>query len=89
MNTISGFAGNGTIGYVEYSYPVNKDYPVVKVLNKAGYYVEPTQYNVAVALTKAQINQDKSSPALPDPDPRRRLQRPPTRGPTRCRRTAT
>lgn len=61
MNTISGFAGNGTIGYVEYSYPVNKDYPVVKVLNRAGYYVEPTQYNVAVALTKAKINQDKSS----------------------------
>ncbi len=62
MNTIAGFAGNGTIGYVEYSYPVNKDYPVVKVLNKGGYYVEPTQYNVAVALTKARINQDKSSP---------------------------
>ena len=62
MNTIAGFAGNGTIGYVEYSYPVNKDYPVVKVLNKAGYFVEPTQYNTAVALTKAQINQDKSSP---------------------------
>ncbi|WP_426245796.1 substrate-binding domain-containing protein [Nocardioides sp. LHG3406-4] len=62
MNTISGFAGNGTIGYVEYSYPLNKDYPVVKVLNKGGFYVEPTQYNVAVALTKAKINQDKSSP---------------------------
>jgi hypothetical protein len=62
MNTIAGFAGNGTIGYVEYSYPLNKDYPVVKVLNKAGYYVEPTQYNTAVALTKAQINQDPASP---------------------------
>jgi phosphate transport system substrate-binding protein len=62
MNTIAGFAGNGTIGYVEYSYPQNKDYPVVKVLNKAGYYVEPTQYNTAVALTKAQINQDPNSP---------------------------
>lgn len=62
MNTIAGFAGNGTIGYVEYSYPLNKDYPVVKVLNQAGYYVEPTQYNTAVALTKAQINQDPSSP---------------------------
>lgn len=61
MNTISGFAGNGTIGYVEYAYPVNKDYPVVKVLNKGGFYVEPTQYNVAVALTKAQINTDKAS----------------------------
>lgn len=62
MNTISGFAGNGTIGYVEYAYPLNKDYPVVKVLNKGGYYVEPTQYNVAVALTQARINEDQSSP---------------------------
>ena len=61
MNTIKGYAGNGSIGYVEYSYPVNADYPVVKVLNKAGYFVEPTQYNTAVALTKAKINQDKSS----------------------------
>ena len=61
MNTISGSAGNGTIGYIEYSYPVNKHYPVVKLLNKAGYFVEPTQYNVAVALTRAQINQDRSS----------------------------
>ena len=61
MNTIKGFAGNGTIGYVEYSYPVNADFPVVKVLNKAGYYVEPTQYNTAVALTRAKINQDASS----------------------------
>ena len=56
MNAISAKSGNGYIGYVEYSYPVNKGYPVVKVLNKAGYYVEPTQYNTAVALTKAQIN---------------------------------
>jgi phosphate transport system substrate-binding protein len=61
MNTVSSFAGNGDIGYVEYSYPVNKNYPVVKVLNRAGYFVEPTQYNTAVALTQARINQDKSS----------------------------
>ena len=61
MNTIAGASGNGTIGYIEYSYPVNKHYPVVKVLNKAGYFVEPTQYNVAVALTKARINMDKGS----------------------------
>jgi phosphate ABC transporter phosphate-binding protein len=61
MNTIKGFAGNGMIGYVEYSYPINANYPVVKVENKAGYFVEPTQYNTAVALTKAKINQDRSS----------------------------
>ena len=54
--------GNGTIGYVEYSYALNDNYPVAKVLNKAGYYVLPTAYNVAVALTQAKINQDKSSP---------------------------
>ncbi|MFI2753083.1 substrate-binding domain-containing protein, partial [Cellulomonas sp. P22] len=61
MNTISAGSGNGTIGYVEYSYALNKDYPVVKVLNAAGYYVEPTAGNVAVALTAAQIDQDTSS----------------------------
>ncbi|MBU4335243.1 MAG: phosphate ABC transporter substrate-binding protein PstS, partial [Actinobacteria bacterium] len=61
MNKITSSAGNGTIGYVEYSYALNADYPVVKVLNAAGYYVEPTAYNVAVALTKARINEDSSS----------------------------
>lgn len=61
MNTISSAAGNGSIGYIEYSYAVNKHYPVVKVLNSGGYFVEPTQYNVAVALTHAKINQNKSS----------------------------
>lgn len=79
MNSVKSFSGNGTIGYVEYSYPVNADYPVVKVLNKGGYYVEPTQYNVAVALTKARINMDASSPlyltqildgVYANPDPR-------------------
>lgn len=62
MNTIASAHGNGMIGYVEYSYPLNKKYPVVKMLNDAGYFVEPTQYNVAVALTKAKINQQKGSP---------------------------
>ncbi len=61
MNTIAGAAGNGTIGYIEYSYPLNKHFPVVKLLNKAGYFVQPTQYNVAVALTHARINADEGS----------------------------
>ena len=61
MNTIVSAAGNGTIGYVEYAYPLNQHFPVVKVRNKAGYYVSPTQYAVAVALTRARINQDKGS----------------------------
>ncbi len=61
INSISAASGNGTIGYVEYSYPVNKGFPVIKVLNSAGFFVEPTQYNVAVALTKAKINTDTAS----------------------------
>src|SRR5229473_4395837 len=49
--------GNGAIGYDEYAYALNSHYPVVKVLNPAGYYVLPTASNVAVALTRAVINE--------------------------------
>ncbi|MGP4013328.1 phosphate ABC transporter substrate-binding protein PstS [Streptomyces sp. 4N124] len=51
----------GAITYVEYSYARNAGFPVVKVLNKSGYYVEPTASSVAVALTRAQINNDPRS----------------------------
>jgi len=54
--------GNGSIGYDEYAYALNSHYPVVKVLNQAGYYVLPSASNVAVALTRAVINEDPSSP---------------------------
>ena len=63
MNTVAADSGNGTIAYVEYSYPVNKGFPVVKVQNAAGYFVEPSEYAVAVALTTARINTDTSSQA--------------------------
>jgi ABC-type phosphate transport system substrate-binding protein len=53
---------NGAIGYDEYAYALNSHYPVVAVLNPGGYYVLPTASNVAVALTKAVINPDPSSP---------------------------
>jgi phosphate ABC transporter phosphate-binding protein len=62
MNYVAAASGNGTIGYVEYSYSLNKNYPVAKILNQAGYYVAPTDFNVAVALTQARINNDPSSP---------------------------
>ncbi len=55
MNTIKGSGGEGEIGYTEYSYPLQAHYPVVYVENRSGYYVQPTQYNVAVALTQASI----------------------------------
>ncbi len=79
MNYVTSSVANGAIGYVEYSYALSVNYPVVKLLNKAGYFTLPTQYNVAVALEKAIINMDKSSPdyllqnlnnVYTDPDPR-------------------
>jgi len=54
--------GQGAIGYDEYAYALNSHYPVVRLLNPAGYYVLPSASNVAVALTQAQINEDPSSP---------------------------
>jgi phosphate transport system substrate-binding protein len=70
----------GSIGYVEYSYALNAHFPVVNMLNAAGYYTEPTPQNVAVSLLQAQINMDSSNPAVyltenlsnvyTDPDPR-------------------
>jgi ABC-type phosphate transport system substrate-binding protein len=62
MNFISSSAGNGSIGFDEYSYALAQNYPVAKVENTAGYFNAPDQYNVAVSLTQAQINYDKSSP---------------------------
>ncbi|MFC8825911.1 phosphate ABC transporter substrate-binding protein PstS [Streptomyces sp. NPDC057137] len=63
---VSGFTkqghAEGAITYVEYSYAITTGFPVAKMLNSAGYYVEPTASSVAVALMKARINEDKTSP---------------------------
>lgn len=67
-NGVAGYVsqdyGDGAITYVEYSYALKAGFPVAKVLNAAGYYVEPTANSVAVALLKAKINQDKTDPSL-------------------------
>lgn len=70
----------GAIGYVNYSYALTYEFPVVKMLNAAGYYTEPTPENVAVSLLKAKINTDASDLSVyltqvlddvyTDPDPR-------------------
>jgi phosphate transport system substrate-binding protein len=66
-NGVAGYVsqdyGEGAITYVEYSYALKAGFPVAKVLNKAGYYVQPTADSVAVALLQAKINTDKSSDA--------------------------
>ena len=61
MSFIDSSAGQGSIGYDEYSYALQAGYPVAKVENTAGYFTAPDQYNVAVALTQAQINEDPNS----------------------------
>jgi ABC-type phosphate transport system substrate-binding protein len=53
---------NGAIGYDEYAYAINSHYPVVQMLNPAGYFVLPTASNVAVALTQAQIDENPKDP---------------------------
>jgi ABC-type phosphate transport system substrate-binding protein len=60
-------AGLGAIGYDEYAFALTSNWPVVKVLNPAGYYSLPTASNVAVALTAAKIRgvDDNTSPNDP------------------------
>lgn len=65
-NSVAGYVAQahaqGAITYVEYSYALNARFPVVKLLNGAGYYTEPTAANVAVALLGAGINNNVDSP---------------------------
>ncbi|WP_371496953.1 phosphate ABC transporter permease PstA [Kitasatospora sp. NBC_00374] len=54
--TVANDRNDGTITYVEYSYALNSRFPVVKLLNAAGYYVEPNGKDVSTALKHVQIN---------------------------------
>ncbi|MFF2815082.1 substrate-binding domain-containing protein [Kitasatospora cineracea] len=60
--------GIGSIGYDEYAFAKRSGWPVVKVLNPAGYYTLPTASNVAVALTAARIRGVDDSTSPDDPD---------------------
>ncbi|GAA0677694.1 hypothetical protein GCM10010193_33730 [Kitasatospora atroaurantiaca] len=55
-NAVANESNVGAITYVEYSYALNSNFPVVKMLNRSGYYVEPNGRNVSVALKSAAIN---------------------------------
>ena len=54
---VVGYVGqaDGAITYAELSYALNARLPTAKVLNEAGYYVEPRADAVAVALTEAEV----------------------------------
>jgi phosphate transport system substrate-binding protein len=49
---------DGAITYVEYGYAKQRGYPVASVLNKAGYFTQPSPDNVAIALKGATLNPD-------------------------------
>jgi phosphate transport system substrate-binding protein len=78
--TIEGPNSNGAIGFVQYSYPFVKNYPVLKVLNTNGFFILPTPGNTALALQSAGINLNSNdpnnyltqdlSPVYTAPDPR-------------------
>jgi phosphate ABC transporter phosphate-binding protein len=57
-NYVAASYGEGAIGYVEYAYAKRVNYPVASLLNKAGYYTQPSAGDVAVSLTQAKINSD-------------------------------
>ena len=59
-NYVAAPYNNGSITYVEYGYALQRSFPVVSVLNQAGYYVQPTAQAVSIALTAARINPDRT-----------------------------
>jgi ABC-type phosphate transport system substrate-binding protein len=62
MDFITSSSGNGAIGYDEYAYVLNSDYPTAMLSNASGHYVAPTSANVTTTLTKAKINENPKSP---------------------------
>src|SRR5215469_17688699 len=53
---VSSNQADGAIGYVEYSWAIQKNFPVAKVLNSAGYFTYPTPGHIAVSLLQDQLN---------------------------------
>ena len=62
INFVTSSAGQGSIGFDEYSYALFANFPVVALENSGGYFTMPDAYNVAVSLTKAAIDFNQSSP---------------------------
>jgi phosphate ABC transporter phosphate-binding protein len=73
-NYVAAPYGAGAITYVEYAYALDRNFPVASVLNAAGYFVQPTAENVAIALQAAQIDPNDRTQKLEqvytNPDPR-------------------
>src|SRR5262249_34822431 len=72
-NYVAAPYNNGAVTYVEYGYALQRGFPVASVLNQAGYYRQPTAENVAIAVTRARINADRTqylNNVYTNPDPR-------------------
>ena len=69
---------DGSIGYVEYSYALNDQFPVVQMLNAAGYYTEPTraERRRLAAGGPGRHHRRQQPGELPHGEPHRRLHRP-------------
>src|SRR5262249_31117525 len=62
----------GAITYVETSYAIQRSKPVAYLQNQSGHYALPTAANVAIALTKARLNADRTQQlqdVYTNPDP--------------------
>ncbi len=73
---ISASYGNGTIGYVEYSYALNDNYPVAKVLNKAGILRPAHGLQRGGGVDPGEDQRGQVVAVVSDPDPDRGLQLP-------------
>lgn len=56
--------GEGSIGYVSVPTALTQGLPVVKLLNNAGYFVEPTPESVSVSLLQAQFVDNPLDPTV-------------------------
>ena len=68
MNFVASSAADGAIGAVEYSYALSADYPVADLENQAGYFVPPSQYDVAIALRSATVDENPADADYMRPD---------------------
>jgi ABC-type phosphate transport system substrate-binding protein len=57
-NAVAAPYDNGAIGYVEYGYASERNFPVARLQNGAGHFVLPTASHVATALEAASQNAD-------------------------------
>lgn len=59
-NYVASTTGLGAITYVEAGYALQRGFPVASVRNTSGAFTQPSARNVAIALTQATLNEDRT-----------------------------